>query len=173
MFAFSPAAPSLLVERGVHLGAHDALLAAGAEHGDHDIPVRVHGGRDLVADLSLGHLEVVPGLAALVHEREEAVVHADELVLLPLHVGHLHVVGGGTQLLQLLAREDVERDQVDLGVAVLAGLGGGHVHDLGGAPLDHHEAALAQRRALHRESVGRSGVGAAKIEFFGHFYLCY
>ena len=35
----------------------------------------------------------------------------------------------------LVTSEDVERDHVNLGVAVLASLGGGHLHDLGGAVL--------------------------------------
>lgn len=44
-----------------------------------------------------------------------------------------------------------------LGVAVLAGLGRGHVDDLAGATLDHHEATLAQSRALHGVGVRRAG----------------
>ena len=70
-------------------------------------------------------------------------------------------MGGGGELLQLLActgtssktpdqeedqrslqlpqpgltREDIECDHVDLGVAVLPGLGGGHLHDLTGTVL--------------------------------------
>ena len=35
----------------------------------------------------------------------------------------------------LVTSEDVERDHVNLGVAVLASLGGGHLHDLGGSVL--------------------------------------
>jgi hypothetical protein len=51
-------------------------------------------------------------------------------------VPHIHVVGGGGHLLVLLAGEDVNAHKVALGVAVLAGLGGGHIHDLrGGRPL--------------------------------------
>ena len=50
-------------------------------------------------------------------------------------VGHVHVVGGWADVLVLLLGEDVEGDQVDLGVAVLAGLGGGHLHNLARATL--------------------------------------
>jgi len=37
-------------------------------------------------------------------------------------VGHIHVVGGRAKIFELLAREDVDGDEVDLGVAVLARL---------------------------------------------------
>lgn len=52
-------------------------------------------------------------------------------------------MSGGTKFFQLLASEDIKRDKMDLSVAVLASLGGGHVDDLAGAALDHHEAVLA------------------------------
>ena len=55
----------------------------------------------------------------------------------------------GAKILELLASEDVNGDKMDLGVTVLAGLGGGHVHDLAGATLNHDETVLAQSRALH------------------------
>ena len=35
----------------------------------------------------------------------------------------------------LVTSEDVERDHVNLGVAVLSGLGGGHFHDFAGTTL--------------------------------------
>lgn len=39
-------------------------------------------------------------------------------------------MGGGGQVLILLAGEDTDGNEVALSVTVLAGLGGGHVHDL-------------------------------------------
>lgn len=83
-----------------------------------------------------------------------------ELVLSAADVGDVHVVGGGAQLLKLLAGEDVDGDQMDLGVTVLAGLGGGHVDDLAGAALNHDEAVLAEGRALHGVGGGGTGIGA-------------
>jgi hypothetical protein len=71
-------------------------------------------------------------------------------------------VGGRAQLLELLASEDVDGNEMDLGVAVLASLGGGHVDNLAGAALDHDEAVLAQSRALHR--VRRRGAGVDGVE---------
>lgn len=57
-------------------------------------------------------------------------------------------MGGRADVLVLPAGEDVDADQVHLGMAVLARLGGGHLHDLAGAVLEHHEAVLSQSRAL-------------------------
>jgi hypothetical protein len=69
-------------------------------------------------------------------------------------------VGGGAELFKLLGGEDVDGDQVDLGVTVLAGLGGGHFDDLARAVLDDDETVLPQSRALHGVGGGGTGIGA-------------
>lgn len=71
-------------------------------------------------------------------------------------------MGRWTQLFVLLAVEDVGSDQVNLGVTVLAGLGGRHVDDLAWVALDDDEAVLPQGRALHGEGLRRTGVGAVE-----------
>lgn len=76
-------------------------------------------------------------------------------------------MGGGRQILELLAGEDIDGDQVDLGVTVLASLGGRHVDDLAGAALDHDVTVLAQSRALHGVGGRRTGVGGLE----GHLML--
>lgn len=81
-----------------------------------------------------------------------------ELVLPTGDVGDVHVVGGGGQILELLAGEDVDGDDVDLGVTVLASLGGGHFDDLAGTALDDNVTVLAQSRALHGVGAGRTSV---------------
>jgi hypothetical protein len=85
-----------------------------------------------------------------------------KLELLAGHVGDVHVVGGGRQIFKLLAGEDVDGDQVDLGVTVLSSLGGRHIDDLARAALDHNVAALTQSRALHREGRGSTSIGAVE-----------
>lgn len=82
-----------------------------------------------------------------------------QLVLTTGDVGDIHVVGRRREILILLSGEDVKGDKVDLGVTVLAGLGGGHVDNLARAALDHDEAVLAQSRALHGVGERRAGVG--------------
>lgn len=71
-------------------------------------------------------------------------------------------MGRGAQLLELLASEDVDGNQMDLGVAVLASLGGRHVDDLARALLDYDVAVLAQGRTLHGEGRRRTGVDRLK-----------
>lgn len=86
-----------------------------------------------------------------------------ELVLLSADVGDIHVVGGRAELLELLASEDVDGNQVDLGVTVLASLGGRHVDNLARAVLDNDVPVLAQSRALHGEGRRRAGVGRLEL----------
>lgn len=85
-----------------------------------------------------------------------------ELVFLTADVGDIHVVGGRAELFQLLSGEDVNGDQMDLGVTVLASLGGRHVDDLAGTVLDADEAVLPQGRALDRVGEGGTGIGAVE-----------
>lgn len=73
-------------------------------------------------------------------------------------MGDVHVVGGGREIFVLLVGEDIGGDKVDLGVTVLASLGGRHVNDLAGTVLDNDETVLAEGRALHGEGQGRAGI---------------
>lgn len=73
-------------------------------------------------------------------------------------MGNVHVVGGGGEILKLLAGEDISGNQVNLGVTVLSSLGGRHVNDLARAVLDHNVAVLAQSRTLHGEGLRGSGI---------------
>jgi hypothetical protein len=68
-------------------------------------------------------------------------------------------VGGRAEIFELLVVEDINGDQVDLCVTVLAGLGGAHFDDLARAVLDDDETVLAQSRALHGIGGGRAGIG--------------
>ncbi len=111
-------------------------LVSTDERTHQDVPLLVDGLLDLLAEVSLRDLEVLAGLPGVVHQREEPVVHADELEVAAGHVGHVHVVGGRADVLVLLVGEDVEGHHVDLGVAVLASLGSGHLHDLARVALE-------------------------------------
>ena len=74
-------------------------------------------------------------------------------------------MGGRRQIFQLLSREDVDGHDVDFGVTVLAGLGGGHLHDLAWAVLNDDVPVLPQGGALHREGGGGTGIGAVEVHF--------
>lgn len=71
-------------------------------------------------------------------------------------------MGGGAEFFQLLGSEDVDGDQMDLGVTVLSGLGGGHLDDLARAVLDADETVLPQGRALHGVGKRRTRIGAVE-----------
>ena len=71
-------------------------------------------------------------------------------------------MSGRAELFKLLGGEDVNGNQMDLGVTVLAGLGGGHLDNLAWAVLDDDETVLPQSRALH--GVGRRGAGIGALE---------
>lgn len=91
---------------------------------------------------------------------QASVVDHYKLVFLALDVGDVHVVGRGAKIFELLASEDVNCDEMDLGVTVLAGLGSAHFDDLARAALDNDKSVLAERRALHRIGGGSTGIGA-------------
>jgi hypothetical protein len=95
-----------------------------------------------------------------------------KLVLTTRDVGDVHVVGGGREIFVLLASEDVESSEMDLGVTVLAGLGGRHVDNLARAALDDDVTVLTQSRALHGEGQRSAGIGRVEgnimlLESFG------
>jgi hypothetical protein len=83
-----------------------------------------------------------------------------ELVLLAADVRDVHVVGGRAKIFELLGSEDVNGNQMDLGVTVLSSLGGGHLDDLAGTVLDDNKAVLPQGRTLHGVGLRGTGIGA-------------
>jgi len=141
---------NLFVNSGVHLGSNDSLFSAGGEHSAENISGIGNGSLALGANIALRHLQVLTGLTGIVHQGEISVIRAiQELVILARHIGHIHVVGRGADIFILPVGENVKADHVNLGMAVLAGLGGRHLHDFARASLDHNEAVLAKSRTLH------------------------
>ena len=69
-------------------------------------------------------------------------------------------MGRWRQVFQLLAGEDVDGNDMNLGVTVLASLGGRHFDDLAWATFDDDVTVLPQGRALHGEGLGGTRVGA-------------
>ena len=59
---------------------------------------------DFFSDFGVDGLEIVSGLALVVHERDETFfVHVDELQFSSLDDWALHVVGGGADIFEFLA----------------------------------------------------------------------
>src|SRR4051812_9755406 len=95
-------------------------------------------------------------------KRQDRFAATYKLVFFAGNVGNIHVMGGRAKLFKLLAGEDVNGDKMDLGMTVLASLGGRHVDDLAGAVFDHDETVLSQGRALHGISGRSTGIGRVK-----------
>lgn len=85
-----------------------------------------------------------------------------KLVFLTLNIGNIHVMSGRTKFFELLVREDIYCDEMNLGMTMLASLGGTHVHDFAGAAFDDDVTVLAKSRALHGISSGGAGIGAVE-----------
>jgi len=146
------------------LGVDAGLLTHSSKDNDVGVlAVLVEHLVDLVTNLAIGDLDVVLGGAVVGHEGEETVVsNVEELVLATGDVRNVHVVGGRAEIFQLLLGEDVDGDQMDLGVTVLSGLGGGHLDNLARAVLDADETVLPQGRTLH--GVGKRGTRIGAVE---------
>ena len=72
---------------------------------------------DCLAHVILGDLQILLGRRVIVHECAEALaVDVNEVVVLAHHLGHLDIVRRRADVLILLAREDVNADQIDLQV---------------------------------------------------------
>jgi len=146
---------------GSLLGFDSSLLSHGSENDD--VGVLLILGEQLVnllANLSIGNLDIILGLAIISHQGEETIIRdIEKLVFLASDVRDIHVVSGRAKFFKLLASKDIDGNKMDLSVTVLASLGGGHVNDLAGAVLDNDKAVLPQGRALHGESGRSASIG--------------
>jgi len=120
----------------------------------------VHKGEETV----IGDVELEKGMSKssplLLHIM--CAIATYKLELAARDVGDIHVVGGGRKIFELLASEDVNGSQVNLGVTVLSSLGGRHVDNLAGTVLDDNEAVLTESGTLHGVSGGSTGIGAVE-----------
>jgi len=159
---------------GVHLIATRSLLGFDGNlltHGgkDNDVGVLLllsEQSVDLLSNFSIWDLDIILGLSIISHQGKETIVRdIEELIFLASNVWDIHVVGGWAKFFKLLAGEDIDSDEMDLGVTVLTSLGGRHVDDLTWAILDADEAVLPQGRALHGVSGRGTSIGALKGVF--------
>lgn len=104
---------------------------------------------DICANLSFGDLDNTLDTAINGYERKEAVISdIQELVLLALDIRDVHVMGGRVSCFELLASEDIDSNEVNLRLAVLADYLYALIHDLAGAMLYDDEPALLEHPAL-------------------------
>jgi len=93
---------------------------------------------------------------------EETVVDIHKRVFVTGDVRHIHVVGGRGYIFELLTGEDIDGDEVNFCVTVLARLGCGHINNFAGPALDHDVSVLPESRALRR--VGERGPRTGILE---------
>jgi len=67
-------------------------------------------------------------------------------------------VGRRAQIFVLLTGEDIDADDMGLGVTVLSGLGNRDLHDLARLALQQAVTVLTEGTSLHREGVGGTGL---------------
>lgn len=91
--------------------------------------------------------------------------NAYELVFPTSDIGDIHIVSGWAEILQLLAGKDIDGDEMDFGVTMLAGLGSTHFNNFARAVFDDDETVLPQRRTLHRKGKRGASIGALKGVF--------
>jgi hypothetical protein len=151
--------------------AHDLLDAHGADDGDGDFLAFVEGGLDLLGEILIRGRREVDLLVVLREKGVAASLDVDELVLSLLDEGRGERVRGGRDLLVLLASEDVDGSDVGLGVAVLAGLGGGDVGDSAREALDADVITLLEVTSRDGEGVGTAGVDLLKSFVVRHFFV--
>ena len=109
--------------------------------------------------------EIILGVTRLGHQGTETVVRdVNEGVLRATDMGNIAIVGRGGEIFHLFVGEDIDSDEMALGVTVLAGLGGGDVDDLARAVLDHDVAVLADGPGLHGVGLGGAGIGRLEVD---------
>lgn len=147
------------------LGGQSMLFTHSGDDGDENLLSVVEKLLDLVTDFTLGDLDIVLSSTGLVNQVHESVINVKEGVFVSGDVGDVHVVGGGGEIFHLLSVEDINSDEMDLGVSVLSGLGGGHVDDLAWSALDDDVSVLSESRALGWE--GERGTSRCTLERLG------
>ena len=99
--------------------------------------------------------------AVITHEGAEAIIRNIKNRVLPLgHVRNVDVVGSGANVLVFAVSENINADNVRLGMAVLSGLGGADVSNFARATIDNNVATFANETRLHGKGGGGTGIGS-------------
>ncbi len=96
----------LLVTSGF-LEGHGLLFTHGRDDCHEKVLSVLKGSLNVLAQITLGYLDVVLGRSILSHEVEETIIDVHELQFNTVDIGDIHVVGGGGDIFELLAGEDL------------------------------------------------------------------
>ena len=116
----------------------------GAQHFPAALKVSPNG----LSQTIVGKLDILLHGTIRKKEGKKAILDVHQRVLAETNVGDLHVVRRGGHVGELLAREQIDANQIDLGMAVFAGPTGCHVHDLARTSFDDDVSVLAKSGAL-------------------------
>ena len=126
------------------------------------------------SNVTLRNFDIALEGAIRSHQVHETItLNVDKLVFIAADVGNVHVVGGGRDIFQLFAGENVNSNKVNLGVTMLSSLGSGHINDFARAAFDNNVSVFPKCRALHGE--GQRGPSTGLLEglvvllVIGHF----
>lgn len=129
------------------LDGNDLLSVEGMEDGEKEVLALVEVLLSLLVDVVSLKVkrEVRAGFVLLVHESDETfLINVNELVILAGDNRGRHVVRRRGDILILPTSEDVDTNNIGLGVTVLAGLGGGILNNLAREALDDDMGTLLQ-----------------------------
>jgi len=164
--------------RGQLLEGDNLFLVHGLQDRDQQGLTFIESGQQVVGDILVvsggisRQVEIVLGLTVVEQDghRSGVTVDIQKLELGTLDVRHIHVVRGRAQVLVLLVGENVDTNNVALGVTVLSRLGHRDFDDLAGVSLEHAVSVLTEGTSLGGVGQGRSGVtGLEGVIFIRHF----
>jgi hypothetical protein len=105
------------------------------------------------------------GGAIFAHKGAETVIRDIKDRELPLcHMGHVDVVGGGANVFIFAVGEDVNANDVGLGVTVLSSLGCADICNFARAAIDDNVTTFANKTRLHGKRGGGTGIGGVDGE---------
>jgi len=138
------------------------FLVHGSHNGNQQILASLEILLDLLTNLIFRQLHIILCVTRISDQGQEPILNINQHVLLADNIGDIHVMGRGRNILVLLSREDVNSNQIDLGVPVLPGLAGAHVDYLARAAGNVDEAVLAEGGAL--DGVDEGGTAGGLVE---------
>lgn len=95
--------------------------------------------------------------------RSEAISHNTQSYMNNIPSARKNLHCAKCQINLLFAVENINSNQVDFGMTVLASLRGGHLNNLAGATFEHDETVLAQSRTLHGEGGRSPGIPGLEV----------
>jgi len=138
------------------------FLAHGRHDRDQHVLSFIKCSINVPSKVTVRDFDIVFGITVVVQEVQKTIINVSQAVFLPLNVRDVHVVCRWADIFQFFTRENVDGDEMDLGMSVLSSLGSRHIDDFAGAAFYDDMAVFAESRTLH--GVGERGACAGPLE---------